>query len=652
MCINNTLTSITHTTTGATGIGTATGLPTGLNATWSSNTITISGTPTQAGTFTYTIPLTGGCGNVSAAGAITVTAAPSAGTLSGTQQVCLTESWTLESTTVRSMTAGWAITLQSTDPNKLYKVEVSGTWGIANNNLHRDAAYDCGSSNTIGVTGTPLANRGCDANWSLNGSCPPPVPNLPAGYSTNNTYTYILWSGTTSGTSVSFSDGSYGDNNGSLTFKLYSMPANNTTTFSSSVSGGSWSSSAPLIAAIHPTTGVTMPLAAGVTTMTYTVAGTGGCVSATATRVLTVSAQASAGTITGSQSICGGSSSTFTSTVSGGTWSTTNASIANVTSAGVVTGGTAGTATITYTVAGAGGCSDAIAQLAVTVTAPPNAGTITGTSALCVGSVTTLTSTVSGGTWTSTSINIAPISSAGVVTGTATQTIIFSENMGVPATTTSINTYTGWQNAGTLVFSDGQQATPADVRITSPSAGYTNASGGGNVFFTTASTNAGGFSIESINASSFRNMTLNFAYRKESATAFADFAVDYWNGTAWVNLGNTSAALFNETATAATGWYSAKTISLPAAAQINELKFRFIRNTGANVAIRIDDVVLSGTPITGTATITYTVNGTGGCPNASYFVINVTAPPISGTITGTAALCVGNVTTLASTASG
>jgi hypothetical protein len=60
------------TTTGATGIGTATGLPTGMTATWSNNSIKISGKPTAANTFNYTIPLTGGCGIVEAKGSITV----------------------------------------------------------------------------------------------------------------------------------------------------------------------------------------------------------------------------------------------------------------------------------------------------------------------------------------------------------------------------------------------------------------------------------------------------------------------------------------------------------------------------------------------------------------------------------------------------
>ncbi len=76
---NTALTPITHTTTGATGIGTPTGLPAGVTAAWASNTITISGTPTAAGTFNYSIPLAGDCGSVTATGTITVNASISCG---------------------------------------------------------------------------------------------------------------------------------------------------------------------------------------------------------------------------------------------------------------------------------------------------------------------------------------------------------------------------------------------------------------------------------------------------------------------------------------------------------------------------------------------------------------------------------------------
>jgi hypothetical protein len=63
MCINTAISSITYSTTGATGANFS-GLPTGVSGSWSSNGIIISGTPTVSGTFNYTITLTGGCGVV------------------------------------------------------------------------------------------------------------------------------------------------------------------------------------------------------------------------------------------------------------------------------------------------------------------------------------------------------------------------------------------------------------------------------------------------------------------------------------------------------------------------------------------------------------------------------------------------------------
>ena len=66
VCVNEAITDIVYNTTGATGIGTPTDLPTGVTAAWSSNVLTISGTPTASGTYAYSVPLTGGCGTVAA----------------------------------------------------------------------------------------------------------------------------------------------------------------------------------------------------------------------------------------------------------------------------------------------------------------------------------------------------------------------------------------------------------------------------------------------------------------------------------------------------------------------------------------------------------------------------------------------------------
>jgi len=114
--------------------------------------------------------------------------------------------------------------------------------------------------------------------------------------------------------------------------------------------------------------------------MTYTVSGTGGCSNATATRVITITALPTAGTLSGNQAICIGGTSSFTSTVSGGTWSSSNTSIATINaSTGVVSGVASGVATMTYLVAGTGGCADATETRTIDVR-PYN--TISRTSAL------------------------------------------------------------------------------------------------------------------------------------------------------------------------------------------------------------------------------------------------------------------------------
>ena len=148
------------------------------------------------------------------------------------------------------------------------------------------------------------------------------------------------------------------------------------TTFSSTVSGGTWSSNNTGVATVNSSSGAVSGVSAGIATITYTKAGSGGCSNATATRTVTVSAAPSAGSLSGTQGICASGSTTFSSTVSGGTWSSNTTGVATVnSSSGAISGVSAGTATITYTKAGSGGCSDATATRTVTVTAAP---TITG----------------------------------------------------------------------------------------------------------------------------------------------------------------------------------------------------------------------------------------------------------------------------------
>ncbi|MEY4278795.1 MAG: hypothetical protein RL377_799 [Bacteroidota bacterium] len=123
-------------------------------------------------------------------------------------------SWRLLSSSTHTFSSAWSETLATAnDPTKSYKLVVTGTWGIANGALHRDAAFD-------GINSSPVINQGCDANWNFDNVCHPPMPNTSFSYNSNHTYEYVF-QGQSGGHIIAFTDGSYGDNNGSLTFTLY-----------------------------------------------------------------------------------------------------------------------------------------------------------------------------------------------------------------------------------------------------------------------------------------------------------------------------------------------------------------------------------------------------------------------------------------------
>ncbi|MCS7189494.1 MAG: T9SS type A sorting domain-containing protein [Bacteroidia bacterium] len=93
MCVGTAITPITYSVTGASGVN-VTGLPMGVSWSYNASTgvLTISGEPTQTGTFTYTAEPVG-CGTAAASGTITVRPLPdTAVTQSGTTLTAVVQS--------------------------------------------------------------------------------------------------------------------------------------------------------------------------------------------------------------------------------------------------------------------------------------------------------------------------------------------------------------------------------------------------------------------------------------------------------------------------------------------------------------------------------------------------------------------------------
>ena len=115
--------------------------------------------------------------------------------------------------------------------------------------------------------------------------------------------------------------------------------------------------------------------------------------------------------IGGPTTVCLGNTQTLTDATPGGTWSSSSSNATIGSATGIVTGVSAGTATITYSLS-----STCFVIYPITVNPLPAA--IDGPASVCVGSTITLTDGSGPGTWTSSNPGIATIDPVtGIVTG-------------------------------------------------------------------------------------------------------------------------------------------------------------------------------------------------------------------------------------------
>ncbi len=240
------------------------------------------------------------------------------------------------------------------------------------------------------------------------------------------------------------------------------------TTLADATSGGYWSSMNTSVATADSLTGAFTGIWSGSGTMVRYTTGVGCYVSAYL-QVLS----GGAAPISGPTTICPGSSITLHDTTSGGTWTSSNTSIATLSYTGVsgstatVLGVATGSVTISYSVTTS--CGTFVATYPVSVTSvTPTPMPITGLTTVVAGSVIGLHDTTTGGTWSISPTTVATINATtGVVTGVAagtanvTYTVSGCGSSASVYYTVTVTAYDGI--SGTINFGSGAYSGPVKV---------------------------------------------------------------------------------------------------------------------------------------------------------------------------------------------
>ncbi len=603
---------------------------------WSSSnaSATVSGTGVVTGaaggvdTINYTV--TASCGSAIASKVITVVPIPAAGTITGPFIVCAgsvttyTDAapggvWGTTNATA-SVTAGGVLTAITTGTDTVtYTITNSCGSSTASLAVSIGAAISAGtisgpSSVCVGAS-ISLTDASPGGSWSAANGHATVIAGIVTGVIAGiDTIIYTVTSGCGTVTAIypivvnPLPDA--GAVSGPATLCL-GVPA----TYTDAAPGGVWS--VLNSTAVITLGGVATPVSAGTDTVIYTV--TNSCGTATATEVVNIPATLTAGTITGPAAVCIGSAITLSDATPGGTWSASNSNATVV--GGVVTGVSSGTVTISYTVSSS--CGSVTATKIVAVDNIPFAGTISGPSAVCLGSPITLTDAAPGGAW-SASNPTATVSIAGVVTaiipGTDTISYTVTNSCGSTAATAVIAVSTGMPTAGTIT---GPSAVCTGSTIT-----LTDATPGGVWNRSNASATVSGGVVTGVTPGTD---TITYVVTNSCGSATA---------SAVITVG---AALVTGTITGPTAVCTGSTITLTDAAPGGAWSSS---NANATVAGGVVTGVTAGL-----ATISYTVTGACGTASAT-LAITISLAPNAGTITGPTGVCAGSSITLADAAPG
>ena len=421
------------------------------------------------------------------------------------------------------------------------------------------------------------------------------------------------------------------------------------TTLASTPGGGNWSSVTTANATVNSSGGV-FGVAGGTSVISYAI---GTCA---VTKIATVNA--APGSISGASSVCSGSVTTMSDGTIGGTWSVTGGTgTASISAGGGLSGGTAGTVTVSYTTAG---CNPSTYPF--TVNTQP-AG-ITGTASVCSGSVTTLADATGGGSWTSVTTAVATVSGSSVF-GVSTGTSLISYTIGNCASTRTVtvngspapitgtttvcapianilvsqnfNTGLTGQVGGLWTVTNTGGASVYNWALTAAGA-YTDVSiSGDGSQFMEADPNLAGSAVtlttvlRSPSFSTVGMASVSVAFNHYFQYLSPDVAkVDYsLNGTTWVNITTYAATSGSTSWTVGT---PSTTLNLPAGALGQPTVYvRFYYNSNFGWMWAVDNVVITGMA---TSTTTLTETSTGGAWSSS--APSIATVTSGGVVTGLA----------------
>lgn len=380
-----------------------------------------------AGSATITYSVTSSCGTAMTTKLVNVVTTPSGGIISGPSSVCMGAtitltnsiaggSWVSGSPANASVGSASGIVLGITTGSAVisYQITLSCGTGVSTKVITVSGSAS-GIHSSPGIPSTTDVHEVCIGNYViLTAGGAGTWSSSNPGVATMSTSSTVV--GLTAGTATithTLTSGCFA----TYTMTVGAPPAiTGTTTFcqgsgtvlTGTPSGGTWISSTGSVAVVGITTGiVTSSTSPGTSTISYTKTG------CTVTQAVTVYPGVTP--ITGPSSICEQDSVTLGEATAGGSWITSNPTIATIDSAtGLLRALDSGVVTISYTVPGTG----CIPTKSINVNPVPDE--ITGTTSMCLGATVTLSDSTTGGTWSTGTITAAMVGSlTGIVTGVA-----------------------------------------------------------------------------------------------------------------------------------------------------------------------------------------------------------------------------------------